>query len=169
MKDLVWSSASVTAAVRVYKSSAARLWPTRHCASAAEISIKTLRENHFGFRQKPDLGYGRDWGTRPFATTTQDASARIWVAPTHSCLHPHQPQKGFCPTGLLRARGAHWDHNHANDRLAQWQLDRPFCWQLRWVPDVPSLIWQKGIYLYESKCVCVRALLSVWVGEYACT
>lgn len=73
VKDLVESSASVTAAVQLYKFSATRLWPACQCASEAEIPVNTLREKHFNVMQKPDLEYGRDPG--PVLPSHRDASA----------------------------------------------------------------------------------------------
>lgn len=167
MKDLVSSSASVTAAARVCIT-ALTGWPACHCASEAKISIKTLRQKHFNFTQKPDLGYGRDWGTRPFATITQDASALVWVTPTQLCLHPHQPQNGCCPIGLLYACWVYWDDAMQKiDWLSDNQAD-PFAdnydgFQM-------SLLWYgRRAFIYMRTSVCVRALLSVWVNECACT
>lgn len=169
MKELAEGSASVTAAVRVYKSCAKRLWPTCHCASEAEISIKTLREKHFDFMQKPDQGYGRDRRNRPFAAITQDASVLLWVTPTQLCWHPHRPQNSFCPIGLLHACWAYWnDAVQKIDWLSNNQAD-PFAdncdgFQM-------SLLWygrRAFIYMKASVCVCGR----FWVcglDECACT
>ena len=153
--------------MQVYKFCAKRLGPTCHCASEAEISIKTLREKHFSFMQKPDLGYGRDWRTGPFAAITQDAWVLMWVTPAQLCLQPHRPQDSFCPVGFLHACWAYWnDAVQKIDWLGNNQAD-PFAdncdgFQM-------SLLWYgRRAFIYMRASVCVWAGAFECVGRWVC-
>lgn len=153
--------------MQVYKFTAKRLWPTCHCASEAEISIKTLREKHFSFMQKPDLGYGRDWSTRPFAAITKDASVLIWVTPTHLCLHPLQPQNGFCPVGLLHMHVELTEMIPCKREIGSMKTRQTLLLTITMGSRCPFFDMAKGhLFIWEQECVCAGAFECV--GSWVC-